>query len=267
LIERFFQTLQGQLEAEIRATRLLSLGDINRALAAWLTQEYHAAVHSETDQSPQQRYDEATRFQRSVRLQGLMQLFLLRELRTVHRDFSDVCLQGRYFAVDPQLRGDRIEVRFDPFQSEGQPSEVQLYRPDGKYLGIGRHYQREKGHHPQPKPPTTRPLIEPTYLDALKADHEISHDARQESGLDYSSASRRSVWSLTSFVTMIAKLLGRCGGLSAVSPDELEALRAFHKRHNRVSESLLRAAAVGAESATIPHILLHLQFLLSQGDS
>ena len=33
LIERFFQTLQGQLEAEIRAARLLSLGDINRALS------------------------------------------------------------------------------------------------------------------------------------------------------------------------------------------------------------------------------------------
>ena len=30
LIERIFQTLQGQLEAEIRAARLLSLGDINR---------------------------------------------------------------------------------------------------------------------------------------------------------------------------------------------------------------------------------------------
>jgi transposase InsO family protein len=79
LIERFFQTLQGQLEAEIRAARLLSLGDINRALTAWLTQEYHAAVHSETGQSPHERYREATRFQRSVRLQSVMQLFLRRE--------------------------------------------------------------------------------------------------------------------------------------------------------------------------------------------
>ena len=51
LIERFFQTLQGQLEADIRAAHLLSLGDINRALTAWLTQEYHAAIHSETGQS------------------------------------------------------------------------------------------------------------------------------------------------------------------------------------------------------------------------
>ena len=41
-----------ELEAEIRAARPLALGDINRVLQAWLTQEYHAALHSETGQSP-----------------------------------------------------------------------------------------------------------------------------------------------------------------------------------------------------------------------
>jgi len=267
LIERFFQTLQGQLEAEIRAARLLSLGDINRALSAWLTQEYHAAVHSETGQRPQQRYHEAMRFQRTVRLQSVTQLFQRRERRTVHRDFSDVTLESQHFAVDPKLRGDRLEVRLDPFQGTDQPREVQLYSLDGKYLGVGRLYRREQGYHPQPEPPTDTQPIEPSYLDALEAARQASHQQRRHSGLDFQSASGRNVWSLTSFATLIAKLLGRDGGLSALSSDELDALRGFHAQHDRVNESLLRAAVANAPSATIPHVLFQLQSLLSQGDT
>jgi transposase InsO family protein len=267
LIERFFQTLQGQLEAEMRAARLLSLGDINRALQAWLSQEYHAAVHSETGQPPHERYHDATRFQRTVRLQTVTQLFHHRERRTVHRDFSDVTLEGQYFAVDPQLRGDRLEVRFDPFQSSDEPQEVQLYSLDGKYLGVGRLYQREKGHHPQPEPPAPQQPIEPSYLDALEAGRQASHEQRRQSGLDFQSASQRNVWSLTSFATLIARLLAREGGLSALSNHELAALRAFHARHDRVHESLIRAAVAQAETPTIPHVLWQLQSLLSQGDT
>ena len=267
LIERFFQTLQGQLEAEIRATRPLSLGDINRVLQAWLEVEYHAAVHSQTGQTPRERYEAGTRFERKIGLQSIMRVFQRRELRTVHRDFSDVTIENRHFAVDPKLRGDRVEVRFDPFQASDEPQEVQLYSLDGRYLGVGRLYGREKGQHPQPAPPADQPPIEPAYLDALEAGLNTSHDQRRQSGLDFESASRRNIWSFTSFATLIAKLLARGGGLSALSSDELAALRAFHTRHNRVSESLLRAAVAKAESPTIPHVLFQLQSLLSQGDT
>lgn len=267
LIERFFQTAQGQLEAEIRAARLLSLGDINRALSAWLEVEYHAAIHSETGQTPHERYA-ATGLQRSVHLQSVMQLFLRRERRTVDRDHSDVTVNGRYFAVDPKLRGDSLEVRFDPFIDNGQPQEVQLYRPDdGAYLGIGRLYQREKGHHPQPTPPAERPPIVPSYLDALEIERQRRHEQQRQAGLDFHSASRRNVWSFTSFATLIAKLLGHKAGLSAFSSQELEALRAFHTRYDRVQEKLLRAAVADAEALTIPHVLFRLQSLLSPGET
>jgi putative transposase len=267
LIERFFQTLQGQLEAEIRAARLLSLGDINRALSAWLSQEYHAAVHSETEQTPHERYHTATRLQRPVRLQNVSELFHRREHRTVHRDFSDVAIGGQHFAVDPKLRGDRLEVRWDPFQASAALQEVQLYRLDGAYLGVGRLYQREKGHHPQPEPPGSQEPIEPSYLDALEASRQASHQQRREAGLDFQSASKRNRWSLSSFATCVARLLGRTGGLSALSPDELHALRAFHVRHDRVHESLVRSAVAQAEAPTIPHVLWQLQFLVSPGDT
>ena len=116
------------------------------------------------------------------------------------------------------------------------------------------------------RPPTSRRLsrrISTPWRPAASA----SHEQRRQSGLDFQSASRRNVWSLTSFATLLAKLLGRDGGLSALSADELDALRAFHARHDRVHESLLRAAVASAESPTIPHVLFQLQSLLSQGDT
>jgi putative transposase len=265
LIERFFQTVQGQLEAEIRAARLISLGDLNRALAAWLSEEYHAAIHSETDQTPRDRYHAADRATRGVRLESVVQHFYRREPRTVDRDHSDVSIGYRTFAVDPKWRGDQVEVRWDPFQNDGLFQEVQLYSPPGVYLGVGRLYQREKGAHPQPDPPGKTDPIEPTYLNALLASHESSQQQQRQQGLDFESASRRNRWSVTSFATLVAKLLGRSGGLSALTVDELDALRAFHTRHDRVHESLVRAAVAQAESPTIPHVLWQLQSLFPPG--
>lgn len=267
LIERFFQTLQGQLEAEIRAARRISLGDLNRALTAWLSQEYHAALHSETGQSPHDRYHVADRPRRSVRLESVLQYFYRREPRTVDRDHSDVAIDCRTYAVDPQLRGDPVEVRWDPFLTGEARQEVQLYSPAGVYLGVGRLYQREKGAHPQPEPPGQRDPIEPTYLNALLASYELRQQERRQQGLDFESASQRNRWSLSSFATLVARLLGRSGGLSALTAEELEALRAFHARQDRLHESLVRAAVARAEFPTIPHLLWHLQSLLSPGDT
>ncbi len=268
LIERFFQTAQGQLEAEVRAARLLSLADINRALSAWLEVEYHANVHSETGQPPEERYRQGTRFQRTVRLQSVTQFFHRREERTVDRVHSDVTIDYRHFAVDPKLRNEAVEVRFDPFQAGDEPQEVHLYRRDnGAFLGVGRLYHREKGHHEQPQPPADSGPIEPAYLDALEAARQLRHHQQRQSGLDFHSASNRNVWSLTSFASHLAQLLGYDGGLSALSADELDALRDFHARHDRVNESLLRAAVASAASPTIPHVLFRLQFLLAEGDA
>src|SRR5690606_19120234 len=66
LIERFFQTLQGQLEAEVQATSLLTLDELNQVLQAWLRTDYHQRVHSEIRQRPQTRYEEGMATRRHV---------------------------------------------------------------------------------------------------------------------------------------------------------------------------------------------------------
>jgi len=261
LIERFFQTCQGQLEAEVRAAEILTLDQLNRILAAWLETAYHRQVHSETGQPPHHRYRQDSRLVRHVDLATVLSFFHRRESRKVDEDFSDVRINGLFFAVDRQLRGDRVIVQFDPFSTL---DEVQLYSPTDTYLGLGRRYQREPGSHPQPqgrKSPAEP--VTPHYLDALQADHDALHQ-QQRGGIDYHSARQRNVWALTGFASTLARLLGRKGGVSSLSTQEMEILAAFHTRHDRVTEGLLKQAFTQAESPTIPQILFHLQSLLHE---
>ena len=261
LIERFFQTCQGQFEAEVRAASILTLDELNRLLAAWLQQAYHQEVHSETGQSPHQRYHQEPRLIRQVDLGAVLSFFHQRVPRKVDRDFSDIRLENMYFAVDPTLRGDKVIVEYDPFSAM---EEVQLYSLAGVYLGRGRRYRREKGSHPQPPPVPPAGPITPHYLNALRAAHAAAQQEQRHQGIDFHSARQRNVWSVTSFVRVFARLLGRQGGVSGLSAQEINVLAAFHARHERVTESLLRQAFSQAASPTIPEVLFQLQILLHE---
>lgn len=261
LIERLFETLQGQLEAEVRASDILTLDELNRVLAAWLQTAYHLEVHSETKQTPQQRYDKASRFCRHVDLGTVLTFFHLRVKRTVDDEFLDVRPGNRFFAVDPRLRGDCLFVQYDPFSSL---EEVQLYSLEDAYLGTAKRYNREPDSHPQPKPEKPAGPIQPHYLDALRADHQALQQRQRSGGIDFYSARQRNLWSLTGFAGTFARLLGRKGGVSGLSTREMETLATFHTRHDRLTETLLRDAFAQAESPTIAQVLFQLQSLLDE---
>jgi putative transposase len=259
LIERFFGTCQTQFEAEVRASQVLTLDELNRALAAWLEVAYHQELNRETGQAPHERYQEPSRPVRHVDLGTVLTFFHRRVRRTVDEDHSDVRIDNLLFAVDPKLRGDAVVVEYDPFSPL---EEVQLYSPADVYLGRGKRYQRERGSHPQPAPPPPAGPITPHYLDALRAEHDALHQQRRGQGIDYHSARQRNVWSLTGFAGALARLLGRQGGLSGLTAHEMDILAAFHSRHDGLNESLLRQAFAQAASATIPEVLFQLQSLL-----
>ena len=211
LIERFFQTCQTQFEAEVRASQILSLDELNRLLAAWLEVAYHQEVHGDTGQTPYARYHQEPRLIRQVDLGAVLSFFHHRVSRTVDEDHSDVRLDHLFFAVDAALRGDEVIVQYDPFSPL---EEVQLYSSAGVYLGCGRRYERERGAHPPlPSPEPTGP-IQPHYLDALRAEQEAAHQRRRDQGIDFRSARRRTVWSLTGF----ARVCAACWADKAVYP-------------------------------------------------
>lgn len=261
LIERFFQTCQTQFEAEVRASQILTLDELNRSLAAWLEVAYHQEPNRETGQTPHERYHGEPRLIRQVDLGAVLTFFHRRVSRTVDEDLSDVRIDNLFFAVDLKLRGDSLIVEYDPFSSL---EEVQLYSPAGVYLGRGERYQRERGSHPEPTPAEGAGPITPHYLDALRAEHEALHEQRRRQGIDYHSAQQRNAWALTSFAGVLARLLGRRGGLSGLTAHEMDILAAFHARHDGLNESLLRDAFSQAASSTIPEVLFQLQSLLHE---
>ena len=147
LIERLIQTIQTQLEAEIRAGDILTLQQLNRCLSAWQAVSYHKTIHSETKQSPEQRYQNGLTVIRSVDMAKVMESFLQSVHRTVNRTFSDVQLDKRFYRVDPKLRGDRVQVKYDPFSSW---DTVHIHSLGGQYLASGTLHDRTSRYPCQP---------------------------------------------------------------------------------------------------------------------
>jgi len=262
LIERFFQTAQSQFESEVRAGQILTLEKLNQAFSAWLQMSYHEQQNSETGQSPRLRYEAGQPFVRHVDLQRVLKFFLQRETRRVDPGFSDVRLAGCFFRVDEKLRGDKVEVRYDPF---GDLQSVFLYSADGEYLGVGQRRDREdeKGSHI--KPPADTPQPKHNYLDLLIQKQQESIDRRSR-GIDYievlAAADHR--WPFAEFVKQLADHLGRRGGLSSFSTDELESLQKVYQRLKFLNPGLLERAVTRAQQRSIAEIVFLLQRLHEQ---
>jgi transposase InsO family protein len=142
LVERFFGTSQTQFEAEVHSGDIITLDALNQAFAAYLAVVYHERVHSETNQSPKQRYDEGLTVIRHVDMDDALAFFMKRISRTVEKTFSDVRIDNRFYRVDPKLRGDKVEVRYDPY---GDLQKVLIYSANNEYLGSGILYHRDRG--------------------------------------------------------------------------------------------------------------------------
>jgi hypothetical protein len=259
VIERFIQTDQVQFESEVRAGEILTLDKLNRAFIAWLEVSYHQRIHSETGQSPRERYEAGKRFTREVNVQRAMQFFLQREVRRVNKTFSDVQLPCGFFRVNKDLRGDKVEVRYDPFQ---QVDRVLIYSLDGEYLDTGFRHQREGQPGDGDVAPKAAPKVKYNYLELLIEKHQQAID-RQNRGINYeavmAAADRR--WPFSAFAKQLAEHLGRRGGLSAFRSDELEALQKVYQRLKFLNPSLLEMACQQAQQRSIVEIVFLLQRL------
>ena len=72
------------------------------------------------------------------------------------------------------------------------------------------------------------------------------------------------MWSFAQFAAKFAKLLGRQGGASGLSTQEMERLAQVHRNHPQITARLLEQAFERAQPKTIPVIVFHLQNLLSR---
>jgi len=266
LIERFFKTAQSQFEAEVRASKTLSLSELNRAFTAWLETAYHQQIHRETKQSPHERYFTENKIFRPLAISSILPIFHLSEYRTVHSTFSDVVLTNTFYQVDPKLRSMRVRVDFDPFIDEsGLPDRVDLYSEQGVFLGVGRRYERQRGAHDQPEVKPTKKLEESVYLKTLLQDAEQAQRSQRHDGIAFHTAMAHGRLTSSSLGQIVAQLLGRKGGLSGLAPEEIAVVEKLHQSYPHVQQSHVRTAfELTTSPASFGSMLWELQRLLAE---
>jgi transposase InsO family protein len=111
-IEALNRVLLGFI-AEVSATKIQTLDELNEALRAWLALNYEGEVHGETGEAPLARWRTGIDTVRYADEEALRQAFLWSERRTADKAgvFS---MFGVRYQVGPELARRRIEIRYDP---------------------------------------------------------------------------------------------------------------------------------------------------------
>ena len=258
LVERIIQTIQNQFEAEVRAGDILTLDELNRGLSAWLSVAYHSDIHSEINTSPAKKMKSGLRANRNVDINEIIRAFMHREQRTVNKTFSDIRLNNKYYKVAPNLRGDKVQVAFDPFSNL---DEVEIYGLKGEYLGTGTRHFREPGPHNNCSHSQEKPRHD--YIELLKRKHKQQID-EQVKGIDYRKVVNKRTWPFHEFAKMFAYFLGKKGSLTSFNAQELESLRKLYDSSTDIDKSMLKQAVKNANCKTFAYVVYELKQLIKQ---
>jgi putative transposase len=177
-IERAFRTVRDQFLVEIGSGReLQDMVQLNTLFTAWVEKVYHCREHSETGQTPMDRWSVLTAPLPSPA--QLREAFLWSQWRTVTKT-ATVGLHANTYEVDTALVGRKIELVFDPFDL----SAIEV-RWHGRSMGyavphtIGRHV------HAKARADDTAPPAAPTGIDYLRL-VEAQHTAELAERVQYS---------------------------------------------------------------------------------
>jgi transposase InsO family protein len=115
-LERWFSTVRRSFLSRVDLHRLEGLDALNRLLFAWIEGEYHISPHRGLGgEKPLDRWVRLSESIRSLpRDVDLEELFLEEASRRVAKD-GTISLHGKVFEVGPSLIGQRVAVRYDPF--------------------------------------------------------------------------------------------------------------------------------------------------------
>lgn len=126
-IERFFGHVKQSFYPDARRAGLETLEQLNELFWGWLDQ-YHDRVHSEIESTPRDRWNEEAGLARWPEPTALLEAFLWEEIRVVDRS-GCVTLEDNAYPVPEHLVGQKVSLRFDPFDL----ARVRLYH-NGVYV-------------------------------------------------------------------------------------------------------------------------------------
>jgi putative transposase len=145
-IERAFRTVREQFLVELEARGGAGdLAELNRLFGAWVEGVYHHREHSETGQTPMERFL-AGAPPRLPSPAELREAFLWAEHRQVTKQ-AMVSLFGNRYQVDPALVGATVELVFDPFDL----ARIEV-RYQGRPMGAAVPFQLGRHVHPHATP-------------------------------------------------------------------------------------------------------------------
>jgi len=235
LIERFFLTVQKQFESEIRHQNICTLDELNDYFTAWLQTVYHKKIHSETNETPEFRFESGLEARKEVCLNRAIQFFWSKDTRIVNKTFSDVRLNSQYYRVDPKHRGDKVQVRYDPF---GDMKSIHIYSEHDEFLCEAEVHKREKGVEIDAY---QGGIVKTNPLKMFKEEHKREQDEKI-TGVDFRKINDSKRWPFIDFVCHLADYSGRKKTISSWSASELEQLQKFWNRIQNLSPSMLSEA-------------------------
>jgi len=143
-IEAFNRFVRSSFLAELKASTVSTLDELNEAFAAWARYEYNTKVHSEIGETPLVRWKRGTDQVRYAEEEKMRQAFLWKEERTSDKTgiFS---LLGIKYQTSAKLARRKIHVHFDPealheveiwlggqFRERVKPHQVRTHRRAGQ---------------------------------------------------------------------------------------------------------------------------------------
>ncbi len=124
-IEALNRNIRGNFLSELKASSIATLDELNEAFGAWMALEYNTAVHSETAQTPLDRWRAGVERVVFADEERIRQAFTWRETRKADKS-GILSLHGVKFQVGPDLSNRRVQVRYDPEDLH----EVEIWHDD-----------------------------------------------------------------------------------------------------------------------------------------
>ncbi|MCU0614196.1 MAG: Mu transposase C-terminal domain-containing protein [Desulfobacterales bacterium] len=178
--------------------------------------------------------------------------------RTVNKTFCDIRINNRYYRVDIKLRGDRVQVRFDPFSTW---DKVDIYSVDDQYLSTGTLWDRSTADPAGPQQPQAKPKHSYTQLLIRQHQNKI---AEQTGSIDYRKVVEHRPWPFHEFAKTVAQLMGRKAGLADLNAGELESLKKLFNQSKNINRHMVKQAFEKAAYPTVVYFIREMKQLIQK---
>jgi putative transposase len=222
-IERFFRTVNDQFLVEITGDPnvtgrhyVADLDELNRLFTAWVETQYHRSIHSETGQTPMDRWCVASPVPLPTP-ETLTEAFLWEEHRRVTKT-ALVFLHGNSYEVDGALVGRQVELVFDPFDLTC--IEVRL---QGVPMGLAVPHHIGRHSHPKAKPEILTTPSKPSGIDYMQLVAD-THQGELARGINYDALSKNTTESTDNCGATATSGLAQTHTASGQIPGQLDLL-------------------------------------------